>query len=244
MNKSESYKIVKRILEKHAGIGNDILLGTAGNTALNMIVPAGGGIAGLTGMLHGMTTPTPSLEDIQEMDETPGRSAIPGVGSSRVWRRRRALRKLLKDKPGYFNLPLSELSGALLNPALMMAGGALGGDTGAAIGLGIGGGGSVLGSLAALLTKRRSLEEQARVENSKTRAVLRHIVPGLAAYDYWKGMGATRNLSGDDLDMIRAKIRDIRARRKGVQTNAHEREQEAMKLVDEYMQSQGATRLL
>lgn len=211
-------KAAQLLREKRAGIGTDMLLAFAGDRAADMVAPGVGTLAGSLGTLHGLFAPTPTLDDIQKMDATQGNSALPGVGDSRALRRRRALRKLLKDKPGYFNLPLSEASGvATTSLAPVFAGALTGDETGLNAGAAIGLGGQALGSLAALFTKRRSLDDQAKVENSKSRALLRHIVPGLAAYDFWKGLGATRNLSGD-VDKIRAEIKDLRARRKGAQT--------------------------
>lgn len=229
MNKSESYKIVKRIFEKHAGIGGDVIRNTVGDIGLASglafanqpeaaitLIPAGE----LAGGLHGVFAKTPNIDDVNKMENRIGRSFLPGMALSRAIRRRRALKGALKDNPGYFNLPLSELSGiatSLVAPTYALGGaGSLISPTAGAYGFDGGMAASVLGNAAApvlaMLTRRRTLEEQAKVDNSKTRAVLRHIIPGLAMYDLWKGLGATRNLVGNT-DAIQAELERIREKR-------------------------------
>lgn len=199
---------------KKADVTSDFAGAVVGNNITSPIHPSLPLITGFGGLTHGLFSETPSLEDIKELDEHPAPAYIPGVGTSRLWRRKRALRSLLKDKPGRFNIPISELTGMFGNMALTTTlGGLLGGKEGLAAGLGVGAGGLALGTLAPLFTKRRSLEDQYGVENSKTRAVLRHLIPGLAAYDYFKGLGATRNLSGDP-DEIRAQAKKVREKNK------------------------------
>lgn len=231
---------------KQAAVGGDLVREFGGNLGATYLtknpnIPV---LSFLGGHLHGLASKTPTLEEVQELDTNPGRAWMPGVGTSRAIRRRRALRKLLHDRPEWLDLPVSELSGMATSVVAPSAiGNAVGGETGSDVGATIGFGGAGLGSLAALFTKRRSLEEQAKVENSTGRAILRHIVPGLATYDFWKGLGATRNLSEDSPEMLRAKIKDIRAKRNG-STAPHEMEQMALDALDDYMESKGATRLL
>ena len=69
---------------------------------------------------------------------------------------------------------------------------------GTAIGAGLGLAPSMLTSIAAALTKRRSLAHQAR-RNTAGRAALKWLVPGMANYDMWKRLGASRNLIEDKL---------------------------------------------
>lgn len=237
MTKSESYKIVKRIFEKHAGATSDALGALASGGALGLF---SNGIAnsdfdseqakvlqyGLKlplwlGSIGGLLSETPSIEDIHELDANPNESIVPGVGISRLLRRRRAVRNQLRDKPGSngVDMPVSELTGPLsAYYAPVIAGAGIGklmgsAGTGTSIGMGIGAGGTALGALLAGLTPRRTLEEQARVENSKIRPWLRHIVPGLSVYDTLKAIGASKHLSGD-IDTVKEEIARIRENRR------------------------------
>lgn len=228
MNKQKSYTTVKRILEKHAAIGGDFARGTTtflglpfAASAIGEASPEAASVIGLSNLLapvvgavHGLASKAPDVDDIKRMDDTANRSFIPGVAASRFLRRRRALRRLLYDKPEMLDLPISEITGQVISPYVSgQIGGLIGGVKGTGAGMGVGLGGNLLGTLAAAMTPRRSLEEQAKLENSTTRAILRHLIPGLAAYDMWKGIGATRNLSDRAPGEIYDELRYVREQR-------------------------------
>lgn len=168
------------------------------------------------GDIHGFLSETPTIQDIKKMDSDTGPGFVPGVADSRLLRRRRAIRGLLnEDKNSH---PLSELLGLRGNIILS---GLLGAGAGAGIGryatrnsdslgkihgtLGgsiVGGLGGIalgsiaqqLGMLAAGTTPRRTLEEQYNYENRNN--WLRHLlIPGMANYDYYKSLGASKHIS-------------------------------------------------
>ena len=85
-------------------------------------------------------------------------------------------------------------------------GGALGGGEGAALGAGIGAGVGMVaphlvGALAALIAKKRTIEEQKAYE--ETGAAANYLLPGAAVYNNWKNIGF---LLGDEYKQHRQKV--------------------------------------
>ena len=130
--------------------------------------------------------------------------AAPGVGASRLVRRQRNVRKkLAPDKFFQRGRILSDLvspGGQML--LLALAGGIVGGIVGdiegraelgaiagAGAGLATGGMVNMAGALAAALTRKRTIEEQAKAENRS--GIWSWLVPGKGTYDSWKRLGAS-----------------------------------------------------
>ena len=161
------------------GIAND-LMGAA------VTAPLTGGAADVIGNLVGYIAGKPSKERLKKMDEHPGTSWAPGVGSYRAMRKLldtvgddRARSRLLSEGAGAF-------TSALIPVGLGAAAGyGLGGKAGAGLGAAVTAGATgVLNTLITLIATARKRRTQAEQEaaDKKDSMVANWLVPGLAAY--------------------------------------------------------------
>lgn len=155
-----------------------------------------GGMSGLIGGLHGF---------VAEGDElnVPNNSLglVPGVGSSRMVRRARNVRKDLAPEAAsqrgrLVSELISPVTSTLANTGLGMAAGAvLDGRRGAAVGGMVGVWAGLAKNLASMLlaasTRRRTKEEQ--VEAEKSSSLYAHVIPGRGIYDFLKRVGYSGN---------------------------------------------------
>lgn len=187
-------------------------------------------ITALAGHIHGMAADAPSVSDIKKLDNQPGTSFLPGVGFSRMQRRSKALRKLLKDDPDSYDLPVSDVIGTWTNPIAYTLGGGLagaglggvlGGGEGALVGAGLGAGagaitsglGGVIGEYMGWGTKKRTLEQQAEAENRKYNLLLNTLVPGRALYNRARRLNTSQLLSEMSEDDINKEVARIKKQR-------------------------------
>lgn len=220
---------------KYAGVGSDWFYGVGGDALYSLGInnfikdpqwrSALNQAPGYLGLGHGLTTKTPTLKEFKDLDEKETRSLIPGVSTSRLIRRRKLLRKLLKKKKQSGDYPLMERYGGALNFPLQLFGGTLlgyglgkalgkdpylGGAIGAAAGVGTSLLGALGGSALAGITPRRTLEEQEKYENTPFRALKSLLIPGYAPYNYYKSLGAAKNLTDMSEKEIEEEIKRIR----------------------------------
>lgn len=181
-------------LNKEAGPVGDI----AGSVGWGM-VPYVGPMANAVGAYHGLGAAV-SPEAEAKLDENAAAAWIPGVGASRQVQR---LRNQLTADDGsshrYWSTVNGQFTGNILPAAV---GGTVGaivgrkylGDDGAVIG-GLTGAGlsmgavNLLAALAAASTKRRTKAEQQEAAASGSGVAADYLVPGVAAYNYWKSVG-------------------------------------------------------
>lgn len=176
---------------KQASLTSDVA-GTAVTSAIPYVA-----LSNIVGGLHGWAT-----DDIDVPNDKKG--FIPGVGSSRLERRQRKVRKdlvpnekwqtgrIIADEHGPFSTALllgmlGAAAGAGMDVNDRGRGAAMGGFAGAGVGLAAG----VAGAIAAAITRRRTKEEQTAAE--KAPGILNHIIPGRATYNIWKRLGYSRN---------------------------------------------------
>lgn len=158
--------------------------------------PLTGGASSLIGGLHGF------VADGDELN-VPNNSLglIPGVGSSRMVRRARNVRKDLAPEAAsqrgrLVSELISPVTSTLASTGLGMAAGAgLGGRPGAFVGGMIGMSTGLATNLASVLlaasTRRRTKEEQ--VEAEKKSSLSAHVIPGRGLYDFLKRVGYSGN---------------------------------------------------
>ena len=87
--------ILERILSKRASAASDAggeIVGNIPASAVGAFVP-GVGLLNAIGPVHGLVSSDTSRKDIRELNKTPEKAFIPGVGGSRVMRRLRAVHK-------------------------------------------------------------------------------------------------------------------------------------------------------
>lgn len=153
-----------------------------------------GPLSNLAGYVHGYASDSTKVPD-------DAMGFVPGVGTSRMERRQRHVRKDLVPKAKWQRGRILSDELATITPILMLSaiGGGIGaasnGKDGAMTGALIGGGAGVAAGLAAALaaaiTKRRTREEQTNSEKSP--GVLNHLIPGRATYNMWKRIGYSGN---------------------------------------------------
>lgn len=177
-------------------LANELILGGLSNTLLLPPLSPIGYYTGLMGGEEGTTNKSQAY------------NLLPGVGAYNTGTRvkivvdesrkrgGRGYRGILSEHVGpYTSIVASGLAGSLVG-ALSSKGVGYGASAGAAIGGGLGLAAAAGGTLLAALTKRRSLDEQAATDTGGREAA-RYLVPGVAKYDYWKRLGASRNLIED-----------------------------------------------
>ena len=148
-------------------------------------------------------------------------SFAPLVTANRVGRRQRMVAEESKQRGGRHptgnlvaeQLPgIGALSGGAAGVGVGASIGRLAGRVhtgkGALIGAAVGGGASaasmmILAPILAAIRKRRTLDEQAAKETGG-RIAAKYLVPGVASYDAWKRLGASRNLIEDKSAAYRA----------------------------------------
>jgi len=176
-----------------------------------LMLPYGGAAAHSVGQLTGMVNPEKYKDNMGW-----GSELLPGVAGRRTGQRlalvseesermggERAKRNMLSEQFGPTTSMLTSMGiGAGLGGT---AGAALGGNIGSTVsgaglgalgGLGVSSAATIAASLAAAIKRRRTMREQAdNDKDSNTSANL--LIPGVAAYDYYKRLGASRNLIED-----------------------------------------------
>lgn len=191
--------ITTQRMRKRAGLVQDYVGGTLSGGLAGALTGIGS-LATPAGIIHGMTSNASTERELNEMNDKPGRSWIPGVGYSRIFRKRTGLSK--KYGQGNTNMASEALGPYTSLLASTGIGGALGAGIGAATykgaltGLGIGaaaGGGLALlahlvGTGAAALTSTRTDVEQGAYERSNP-AAANFLVPGVGIYNKWKSNG-------------------------------------------------------
>lgn len=211
---------------KKAELLNDAVGASASSLYTYPLAP----LAAAGGYIHGIAADAPTVKDIKKMDNQPGTSFLPGVGFSRMLRREKALRSLLKDDPDSFDYPVSDAVGAWTHPIAYTLGGGLagaglggiiGGGEGAAVGSLIGAGagaatsgiGSLIGAYTGWGTKKRTLEQQAEAENKKYNLLLNTLVPGRAVYNRARRLNTSQLLSEMSEDDINKEVARIKKQR-------------------------------
>jgi hypothetical protein len=175
-------------------ISEGALTGALGGGAIGAGVGAGGLLGGAISGLFGSK---PNKEDIKEYNENPSRAyLIPGVGMNRLLKRRRYISNKA-DPSGKNNKTLSEV----ISPwVLASAAGITDASTNAEAGLTPAqsllqkpqhagaaiGAMSGVGILAALLSKRRTMSEQAEYERKSNG--MQNLLPGMAQYNMIKAL--------------------------------------------------------
>ena len=133
-------------------------------------------------------------------------SLIPGIGTYRNAKRRKELAIRMAGGQGY-EKPVSEIVGATTNKVLpILLGTAVGymkdkdegAWKGALIGAGATGVLDLIGMLTAAITKRRNKAEQQTYEQSKDTTIANYLLPGFAAYNYWKNVGYMQGEANND----------------------------------------------
>lgn len=156
------------------------------------------GMANTAGIVHGALS-DPSDKQIKELDKNTFKSYIPGVGTSRIARRRKAqgapTSKVISQAAG------SLTSSLLLTAIAAVIGGVIGKKSGgsdaifpgALIGAVAGGVGSNLINLAAGvgagITRTRTREQQEDYDKSTDRTIQNYLIPGASTYNLLKSLG-------------------------------------------------------
>ena len=185
--------VLERLLQKRASLASDIIGGYVGDSLTGpLYLPTS-----TAGMLHGLVSDI-DPDEVKQMEKAPGTAFFPGVGSSRIQRRQRAVDAVSGDSNG----TLHRFLGAPVNLVLLSLLGAGAGamldsedrSRGAAIGLGAGAGTSILSQLAGAAlaggTKHRNIKD-----HKKNRAgISNYLVPGMAGYETLKTLGTSEDL--------------------------------------------------
>jgi hypothetical protein len=200
---ADAVQLIKRALYKRA----DKLIDDVGVGA-----PVSNGLPAVVGDLLGLALkPQTEKERADAMRRSVLWNLLPGVTRYRLSRRARAVADAAKGKYPYANLIAERLGSA---PALLASTGvgaglgavighlinedrSSGAGVGALIGAGAGGMAELGARIAAAVHKRRSMDDQRERDSSKARLLAKYLVPGLAGYDYYKRLGASRNIYED-----------------------------------------------
>lgn len=200
--------ITTQRMRKRAGFVQDYIGGTLSGELAGVLTGGIGRLANTAGTIHGIASKAPSERELNEMNDNPGMSWIPGVGYSRLIRKRTGLSK--KYGQGKTNMTSETFGPYTAFLASAGVGGALGAgigavasrvngsrvDDGAVMGLGIGAasgaGLALLANLvatgAAAVTSTRTDAEQGAYERSNPTAA-NFLVPGVGVYNAWKSTG-------------------------------------------------------
>lgn len=188
-------------MRKRAGGG---LINDAFGASLWGSIPFVGGLIEAAGALHGLIKGPASEEALRRMDKHPGYSYIPGVGTSRLFRKYQSASASSRERKH----ALSELLGWAIFPTLGAGIGAYKatrgysdapliekldrGISGAVIGAGIGSVPTMLGFALGNLRRNRSSAEQAAHDDNKS-ILANLLIPGVAGYNAAQRMrGALR----------------------------------------------------
>lgn len=212
MNKTAAHRSIARraFLTKAAGIATDYLATLPSQALAHSGIPVVsqlGALANMGGAIGGLIS-DPEKEKNPKTDVL---SLVPGVGNYRLSQRSRRVmdESNRRGARGTANL-VAEAVGPVTSSIIGagtggVLGGALGslkrdafGRTGVVPGAAVGAiAGGVLpvliGSIAAGIRRKRTLDEQAAAD-TKGRAVAKYLVPGLAQYDSFKRLGASSHL--------------------------------------------------
>lgn len=196
-------------IAKRGSMSSDVLAGTSTGVLLGSIpgmyspVLLANTAGSLAGSLSGSgKSRQQRKQDINDMQRNPEAAFIPGVGAYNIASRRRLASQ------GSSNMPAHQIIGnntsALLPIGIGAGIGALVGRSkgniaeGAKVGAGIGAGVTGLALLAAaitaLATPRRTQKQQYQSDNSRS-LLANYLVPGVAPYHWYKGLGASRNFT-------------------------------------------------
>ena len=193
---------------KQAGLATDYIGATLTGPAAASISPVAGDVAALGGTAYGYLA-----DDSEAPDDQLG--LVPGVGTSRLLRRGRRVRKALAPDAKHQKARiLSDQLSPFVNMLLLAGvGGSIGGihaltkgsqekkqlrgTTPRAAGVGIGAlagaGTGLAASIAALalaaIKRKRTKEEQAKAERKP--GYLNHLIPGRGTYEMHKRLGAS-----------------------------------------------------
>ena len=185
--------------------------GGIGNDTIGAGLWSGGtlGLSSLFGKLHGIAKGPASDEELEEMDEHPGRSWAPGVGASRQARKTLTTAKASKNPR---TLVASELFGSLTSAAPVMAAATLigaalapkryfrmgdgsigaykntraGAATGAMVGAGAIAAAHMLAAILAKTKKRRTTMEQDKLDRESGIGLKNWLIPGVGMYNRLK----------------------------------------------------------
>jgi len=183
-----TYKELTKVA-RGGGIGND-QTGAAAWGAGTL------GLSSLIGRLHGIVKGPATTEELDEMDEHPGRSWAPGVGDSRQVRKTLATARASKNPR---TLVAGELFGPLTSSAPVMAAATLigaamaspqqrgaGAAKGAMVGAGIVSAAHMLAAILAKIKKRRTPTEQAMNDSEAGIGRKNWLIPGVGLYNRLK----------------------------------------------------------
>lgn len=185
--------VLERLLQKRASLASDVIGGYVGDYLTGPLAFP----TGIVGQLHGLVSDI-DPDEVKQMEKAPGTAFFPGVGSSRIIRRQRAVDAATGDSNGTLHRWLgSPVNLALLSILGAGAGAILDSDNryrGAAIGLGAGAGTSILSQLAGAAlaggTKHRNIKD-----HKKSHAgISNYLVPGMAGYETLKTLGTSEDL--------------------------------------------------
>lgn len=193
-------------MKKYASVYNDVI-GAMAPGAIAGVIPGPVGIAakgvsditGLGGTVHGLIDHAPTKQQIQEFDKSPGMSYIPGVGISRLSRRRR---KQGASRSKVVSQSIGGLTSSLLLTAIAAItggiygnaqSGAQGAKRGAVLGAITGGAASGLahlgGAISAGITDTRSKQQQQDYDQSGASTAANFLIPGFSTYNKFKSYG-------------------------------------------------------
>lgn len=181
----------KRLIKK-ADTYNDIVGATLSH-------PFTLGIGSAVGGIHGLLSDKVKDKDLDAIDQSPGLSYLPGVGISRIVRRRRNLSNKKGEGSGKIGGQIfgGLTSSLLLTGALALTGGLVGAGAGGfkkgtAIGAGVGAGvgigtsvvANVLGSLIGRAKRARTAAQQQQYQWNRSAGARNYLLPGAAAYNF------------------------------------------------------------
>lgn len=226
-----------RFLVKHAGPIHDEMIGMMGAHLFGPV----NDIADVAGTIAGIREKNLTSEELKQLNDNSVTSLVPGVTAYRRARRRKLLHDLVA-KDGAKSSAKIQLSELLGTPVTAVGGALVGAGIGDVLsrfgtrgkskaeqqmarslsrGFGAAAGATVpigIAALAALARRRRTLTEQADYENNPKTPMKNMLIPGLALYNHYKGIGATDHLTGmtdEDLEELKktSSFRRYRRRR-------------------------------
>jgi len=167
--------------------------GIAGGRGVGSAARALGVGARLSGALGGYVNPEEAAKDIKEQSKAG--AFVPFQGSHRLGARE----GMLPGKAGTSKNLLATYAGPISTTAGLLGAGAAGSvltGSDALLHASLAGAGlaPAVAMVAALITKRRTIEEQLEAEKSNKNVAAQMLIPGKAIYEQFKRLGATRNL--------------------------------------------------
>lgn len=189
-------------LVKSAGVGSDALLGITSSlpTALlgHTIYPGlGAGLSvavpvGTADYELAKASQQQKQKHIKKLNDNRAKALEPFNGLTRLIQRQviadNSVNPRMRRLAGHItSLAIPATIGAIIGGT----GGKPGARVGALAGLGVAGISSVIGAVAALLSRRRTLEQHRQIQ--KGNSTKQFLLPGYAAYDHFKALGASQN---------------------------------------------------